>query len=86
MRLSGERWEHIVVRHSELGGQQEEVLDVVSTPDLVQEGDSGTLLAVKRQKGTHLVVVYREASPDDGFVITSYLTRALRPRRTLWRR
>lgn len=71
---------------------RQEVLDTVANPDMVQTGDYGELLAVRLWPHTplttkHLVVPYREATADDGFIVTAYLTRRPSPRRdTLWKR
>ena len=47
----------------------------IEDPDFVAEGWEGEFLAVKRVKRKHLVVVYREVSRTDGFVITAFFTR-----------
>jgi len=92
IRLTEERWRHIVSGHPEMMGLQDEVLRTVGEPELVQEGDFGTLLAVRFERGTSLtdkyvIVVYRKVSPLDGFIITAYLaTRPSAGRRTIWRR
>jgi hypothetical protein len=41
IRLTGERWQHILERHPEMAGFQEQVLETVSELDLIQEGDYG---------------------------------------------
>ncbi len=94
IRLTEERWTHIVKRHTYLKGQQELVLETVSSPDAVYEGDRDELLAVRyypvTPKGAKfLVVVYKETSQQDGFVITAYLTgkeKRLLRRRQIWRK
>ncbi len=87
VRLSAERWEHIVTEHAELQDMQEQVLRAVSEPERVLEGSAGELLAVLTiEEGKWLVVVYRELE-DDGFVITAFLTRkakSLDKRRVIW--
>jgi hypothetical protein len=91
IRLTPERVEHIERRHPEMLGQEERILEVVSNPDLVQEGDSATLIAVKHYSKTPLTekycaVVYREVTEDDGFVLTAYLTsKASERRKTVWK-
>lgn len=47
VRLTEERWQHIVRRHSEMREQRERVLETVSEPDLIQRGDFAELLAVR---------------------------------------
>ena len=84
IRLPPERWRHISEGHPDLAGKQGDILAVIRSPDLVQEGDFDTLLAAKRQDDIYLVVVYREVSPSDGFVVTAYRTRRLRQRNVVW--
>ena len=92
IRLTEERWRHVVDRHPEMGSLREEVLETLAGPDMIQRGDFGELLALKLYSETplgekFLVVAYREVSPEDGFILTAYLTR--RPsagRETIWKR
>src|SRR6266478_8687934 len=92
VRLTDERWQHVVYRHPDMGTQRERVLETLAEPDMIQEGDFGTLLAVRLYLDTpltrkYLVVVYRETSSEDGFVLTAYLASQLSARRdTLWKR
>lgn len=92
VRLTDERWQHIVRRHPEIDGQRERVLEAVSEPDLIRQGDFGELLAVRFYPSTpltskFLIVAYREVTPDDGFVLTAYFaSRASGRRVTLWKR
>lgn len=92
IRLSSERWSHILRRHPEMDGSQAGVFETLSDPDLIQVGDSGELLAIRLYDATQLgrkyvVVAYKETSSTDGFILTAYLTR--RPsqkREVLWTR
>jgi len=92
VRLTEERWQHIVRRHPEMDGQREQVLETLAEPDMIQQGDFGELLASRFYPETpltrkFLVVVYREVGPDDGFILTAYLTNRPSARRvTLWKR
>lgn len=47
VRLTEERWQHIVHRHPEMNNQCERVLETVAEPDMIQQGDFGELLAVR---------------------------------------
>jgi hypothetical protein len=77
--LTGERWLHITEEHSEMAGYFSDVLEVLEKPEAVFGGAGGDLLAVREiEPGKHLVVVYKEQGPDDGFVITAFLTKRLR--------
>ncbi len=92
IRLTIERWKHIVTNHPEMDTQKERVLETVAEPDLIQEGDYGELLAARFYEETpltskHLVVAYRETDTEDGFVVTACLTRRPSTQRTLlWKR
>jgi hypothetical protein len=92
VRLTEERWQHIVRRHPEMDDQREQVLETLAEPDMIQQGDFGELLAVRLYPGTpltskFLVVAYREVSSEDGFILTAYLTSRPSARRvTIWKR
>ena len=86
IRLTAERWSHISKRHPELEDKEQDVLNAVASPELIQKGDVGTLMAVKKSNDKYLVVVYKEISETDGFVITAYYTKLLRRRMILWKR
>jgi hypothetical protein len=78
IRLTEERSSHIVEEPAELNGQLEAVLDAISSAERVLLGGAGELLGVKSlETGKALVVIYREVSAADGFVITAFLTRRL---------
>jgi hypothetical protein len=91
IRLTDERWQHIVRSHPEMDTFQERVIDTVSQPSQIQEGDYGTLMAIRFYTETPLtskyrIAVYRKTQPDDGFVLTAYLASRLSTRRKpLWK-
>lgn len=91
VRLTEERWRHIVSRHPEMDGQRERVLETIQRPEIVQEGDFGVLLGARYYSETpltskFLVVAYRELGMEDGFVLTAYFTTRLSPKRViLWK-
>lgn len=91
VRLTTERWEHIVGRHPEMSTMRDQVLETITNPDLIQAGDFGELLAVRLYNKTpltrkHLIVAYREIAPDDGFILTAYLARRPSSRReVIWK-
>ncbi len=92
IRLTTERLGHIARRHPEMADQEEKILETITSPDCVQEGDSGTLIAVKSYPKTPVsqkscAVVYRQMNESDGFVVTAYFTsRPASWRRILWKR
>lgn len=92
IRLTDERWQHICDRHPEMLDQRQRILETLSDPDQIQQGDSGELLALRFYTDSplgskFLVVAYREISPEDGFILTAYFTNRPSPQRiTLWTR
>jgi len=87
IRLTQERWEHILEEHGELADFNDRILNVIRRPERVLEGNDGAMLAVREiEAGKWLVVVYRELELD-GFIITAFLTRrraSLQRRQQLW--
>lgn len=87
IRLTDERWAHIIEEHSELAGLRLEVLETVNNPSKIFAGKEGELLAVREiLLGKHLIVVYREFETD-GFIITAFMTsksQSLDRRVKLW--
>lgn len=74
IRLTPERWSHIVEEHTEMAGWKLEVLESIESPDRVLAGREGALIATRQHEvGRHIVVVYRELG-HDGFVITAFMT------------
>ena len=47
IRLTTERWGHIIRRHPEMKNQKEKVLEAISNPAFIQRGDFDELLAIK---------------------------------------
>lgn len=90
VRLTDERWRHIIEEHSEMAGYYYDVLETILKPDYIYKGIHGELLAVKEIiEEKFLVVVYRELNTNDGFVITAFLTKRkkqLDRRELLWQK
>ncbi|MBW8874791.1 MAG: hypothetical protein JF614_07480 [Acidobacteria bacterium] len=87
IRLTAERWLHVVENHDEVAGYYDEVLETVASPDIIVPGYKGSLIAVRsygRQR--HLCVVYRKVSRTDGFIITAYFSRTIDRRKAIWKR
>ena len=87
IRLTAERWYHIVESHDDVAGHYDDVLQAVEDPDFVVKGYRGSLIAV-RGAGLrrYFCVIYRELNQDDGFVISAYFTSHINRRRIVWRR
>lgn len=98
IRLTERQWKHIITARPQLEGFQEEILDVIEHPDEVYAPPPRVkpqLHAVRKFKrltdvglSENLVVVYRELTPEEGFIITAFPISDRRKRRMyrLWRR
>jgi hypothetical protein len=87
IRLTEERWNHIVNSRDEMAGYYDDCLLTIENPDLILAGQHGSLRAVKGYgRKRYLTVVYKELSPRDGFVITAYFVRKIDRRSLVWRR
>jgi hypothetical protein len=87
IRLTEERWFHIVETHDEMAGLYDEVLSAVEAPDYIIRGYRDALAALKLiGKKKFIAVIYKEIGKKDGFVITAFLTSKIRIERevVLW--
>jgi len=85
IRLTKERWEHIVSNKPYMETYYERVLDAVEHLTWVLQGYAGALVAIltlARQKYLH--VIYRETSQTDGFIITAFIARKVNKRAIVW--
>ncbi len=89
IRLTLNRWLHIVEYHDDVAGYHNSVLDAVEDPDAIAHGKTGELLAMRTIEGRTLVVAYKEISQHDGFVITAFFTtqpQRIRKRGLVWQK
>lgn len=87
IRLTEERWFHIVENHDDVAGRYDEVLETIEAPDIILQGYRGALIAVRNLgRRKYLAVIYRELTRNDGFVITAYITSQISRRRIKWRK
>lgn len=87
IRLTAERWFHIVENHDDLASYYDDVLETVENPELVLRGYRSSLIAVRgygRQR--YLAVIYRQVSREDGFIITAYFTGKIERKKAIWKR
>ena len=75
IRLTYERWVHIVESHNYIVGMHENVLETISEPDFIVKGRKKELIALKHYEKTpvsekFVVVVYKEVDTKDGFIIS----------------
>jgi hypothetical protein len=87
IRLTEERWLHIVENHDDLAGYYNEVLETIANPELVLPGYGSSLIAVRSYgRRRHLLVIYRQISREDGFIITAYFSSKINQKKAIWKR
>lgn len=87
IRLTDERWEHILFRRPDLASFIETVLDAVVDPEYILRGYKGTLIAIVHLgERSYLNVIYRELSQTDGFIVTARIEQRLDKSKIIWRR
>jgi hypothetical protein len=87
IRLTTERWFHIVENHDDMAGYYDDVLGVVENPDIIMRGYRSSLIAVKNYgHQRYLQVTYRQISRNDGFIITAYFSKKIDRRKAIWRK
>ena len=87
IRLTEERWEHIVSNKPYMVSYYDEVLEAIENPTWILRGYAGALVAVlSLARRNYLQVVYRETSQDDGFIITAFISRKVNRRMIIWPR
>ena len=78
IRLTEERWRHIVENHDDLAGYYDEVLSAIEEPDYVIQGYREAIIALKEvERDKFLAVVYKEFE-SDGFIITAYFSNKIK--------
>lgn len=88
IRLTDERWRHIVENHEDIAGYYDAVLQTVEDADYIIKGYGAALIALQEiKRNKFLAVVYKEFN-DDGFIITAYFTSKLKLEREeiLWKK
>jgi hypothetical protein len=87
IRLTLERWFHIVSNHDDMASYYDDILETIEYPEIVLRGYQGTLVAVRNYgHKRYLTVIYRQVSANDGFVITAHFTSKIDKKKTIWRR
>ena len=65
----------------------DDVLEIIENPDFVLHGYRGSLIAARGYgRRRHLMVIYRQVSSDDGFIITAYFISRIAPKEAIWKR
>jgi hypothetical protein len=89
IRLTDERWLHIVEGHPEMAGHLNDVLFAIASPDKILKGGQDELLAIIVHLSNKLLVVVYKETETDGFIITAYFTKQvdkLLKRIVLWQK
>ena len=87
VRLTDERWTHITEEHCEMAGLRADVLETISTPDWIYEGNEGALFAVRKLTPVKFIAVIYKETAKDGFIITAFMTKKIRSfmrRKQIW--
>jgi hypothetical protein len=85
IRLTDERWQHIVSNKPYMERYYEKALDAIEHPSWILRGYAGALIAVLSVgKQNYLHIVYREVSKSDGFIITAFVSKKLNRRMIIW--
>ncbi len=91
IRLTNERWQHITIGHPEMADYYYEILEAIENPDVAYEGNDIAIIVTKKLSSHQLkflVVIYKEVSEADGFVITAYLSnknQEFNKKKILWK-
>ena len=87
--MTDERIKHITLNHPETKNCITWILETIENPDMIMAGDFGELIGVRLYEKTpvtydkYLIVVYKETSNLDGFILTAYFSRSLNKKREL---
>ncbi|MBI5026152.1 MAG: hypothetical protein HZC12_05365 [Nitrospirae bacterium] len=78
IRLTAERWSHIVESHDYMAGNQDLVFETIENPDCIVQGGKDELIAIRHYKKTSIsekdmIVIYKETK-NEGFIITAFMT------------
>ncbi|MFN2395884.1 MAG: hypothetical protein ABR597_09375 [Bacteroidales bacterium] len=81
IRMTMERWLHVSTGHPEIAPYYDSILETIENPNIIYKGSESENIATKQiiynEKPFFIVVVYKEVSDKDGFVITAFLTNKI---------
>jgi hypothetical protein len=87
IRLTDERWEHILEDHPYMSGFYEDMLSAVQNPEFILRGNKGAKIAVANlSRRRWILVMYRELGKKDGFIITAYIDSDFNKNEIIWKR
>lgn len=83
-----ERYMHIVIRHPELEGKEDEIIKTLTDADFVQEStyDKNVLLYYRTLKQNDYFVVVVKILNNHAFIITSYIANIIKKGDIIWKK
>ncbi len=91
IRLTNERWEHIV-SHAEMVGQREHIVETLANPDSIIATTSDTSIHVYQKFYTKTPVTSKylpvavKMLQEDAFVVTAFYSRKTKNGEWIWRK
>jgi hypothetical protein len=87
IRLTDERWAHILDSHPEVASYRETILDAVEKPDYILASRRGAFAAViVLGHRAFLHVFYVEKGRRDGFILSALLEEKMDKAKIVWRK
>ena len=71
IRLTEERWQHIIEGHFDLINYKEDLLKVIEQPEFIYRGRRASLIATRSYGRRGILRVYYKEQRSDGFIITA---------------
>ncbi len=85
IRLTEERWLHIIDNKPYMEGYDDKILQAIEKPTCVLRGYAGSLVAIlSLAPQRYLHVVYKELTLNDGFIITAFIATKYNRRQVIW--
>lgn len=86
VRTSEEYWQKLIVKHPDIADLEAEVRQALNSPDEIRRStrDPNLLLFYLTLKEKRWVVAVARRLNGNGFLITAYLTDAIKEGETLW--
>ena len=88
IKFTKERYIHIVIRHPELEGKENEITRTLTNSDFVQESiyDKNVLLYYRSISRKEYFVVVVKVLNDHGFMITAYIANVIKKGAVIWKK
>ena len=81
IHITSDRWQRITLGHPEVIPHFDDVVSTIENPHRVFARDQSEYMAIGRlgEKGSYLVVLYRELTPQQGLILTAYVSNRYNP-------